>query len=176
MTDKSQLDEQIFKLLINCEEYSLCDMIFAYVSTQIEVGTRSIIAHALENGKKVAVPKCDTQFCTMQFYQINSLDDLTLGAYDILEPDVQRCEQVSSTKNSICLVPGLSFDKRGYRLGFGKGYYDRFLPSFKGKAIGLCYENCISDELIINEFDRKVSVLITENKIINFQSEENDHG
>ncbi|MCM1364038.1 MAG: 5-formyltetrahydrofolate cyclo-ligase [Faecalibacterium sp.] len=168
MTDKQRLDNEIFKLLINCEPYTSSDVIFTYVSSQGEVDTRKLIAYALTHGKAVAVPKCETQKCTMKFYLISSMDDLIVGAYDILEPDIDKCAPAQQSECSLCIVPGLSFDKCGYRLGFGKGYYDRFLADFKGSALGLCYENCLSDELIINEFDKQVSVLITEKYIYKF--------
>lgn len=168
MTNKTELDDKIFKLAINCDQYNKCGSLFVYVSSVGEVGTRQLIAHALKDGKKVCVPKCNTDECTMTFYQINSMDELSLGAYGILEPDTQKCSRAAADKNSLCIVPGLSFDKRGYRLGFGKGYYDRFLSDFIGEAVGLCYECCLSEKLIINEFDQKVSALITENKIYKF--------
>jgi 5-formyltetrahydrofolate cyclo-ligase len=62
----------------------------------------------------------------------------------------------------------LSFDTKGYRLGFGKGYYDRFLSGFEGTCVGICYENCMRESLPTDKFDICVDHLITENKSVSF--------
>ena len=66
----------------------------------------------------------------------------------------------------VCIVPGLAFDKNGYRIGYGKGYYDRFLKDFNGTKIGLCRCDFLKDALPVNEFDHKVDMIITEKGII----------
>ena len=111
--------------------------------------------------KSVAVPLCDTDKCTMEFYSISSFDDLESGAYGIYEPK-KECLKITADENTVCIVPGLAFDKSGFRIGFGKGYYDRFLSEFKGESVGLCYDECFSDILIKDKFDMCVSAVITE--------------
>jgi len=165
MHGKSEFDERIFKQLISCEQYNQSDLILAYVSSDIEVDTHKLISYSLEIGKKVAVPKCKTDDCTMQFYIIKSTDDLLDGAYSIKEPNVLSCVPAQITEKSLCVVPGLSFDLDGFRLGFGKGYYDRFLSGFCGTSVGLCYENCLCNEIIRDIYDRNVSLLITEKQV-----------
>ena len=100
----------------------------------------------------------------MRFYIISSFDDLSAGAYGIFEPK-EGCKEALFDSETLCIVPGLSFDKDGYRLGFGKGYYDRFLASFPGKTVGLCYEECVCEKTIRDKFDKSVSALITDTEI-----------
>ncbi len=83
-----------------------------------------------------------------------------------MEPDIEICEKVSDFRNSVCLVPGYSFDMLGYRLGYGKGYYDRFLKKFTIISIGLCYNNFLSNELPADDYDAAVNFIATEDKLI----------
>jgi len=73
-------------------------------------------------------------------------------------------EAVFSEK-SLCIVPGIAFGKNGERLGYGKGYYDRFLESFKGKTVGLSFEECLSENIPMEAHDRKIDYLVTDKKI-----------
>ena len=98
----------------------------------------------------------------MDFYFIKSYDDLSPGKYGILEPVPERCEKAVDFLRGLCLVPGLSFDLQGYRLGFGKGYYDRFLSDFGGTTVGICYSKCTMGELPRGTFDRAVDIVLTE--------------
>lgn len=164
-TLKDNYDNQIFQNVVNLPLYSSCKKILLYISNDIEVDTLKIFDNAVKNGKTVLVPKCITATRQMEFYSINNISDLVLGAYDILEPDTTKCSIDNNLDNTICFIPALAFDKLGYRLGFGMGYYDRFLSGFKGQKIGLCYSDCIYDELPRNQFDAKVDILITEDNI-----------
>ena len=98
----------------------------------------------------------------MDFYEVNSLEQLKKGRYSIMEPDAKLCRQITDYSEGICLVPGLSFDLYGYRLGFGKGYYDRFLENFGGTTAGLCYSRCIEQKLPHGIYDKTVNIIITE--------------
>lgn len=159
---KAYLDEQILSMLTSLGEYKKQNVIFTYVSKDIEVNTINIIQKALKDGKKVAVPKCITENRAMEFYYIDSLDDLETGTFGVLEPIVSKCVKVTDLSNGICIVPGFCFDSLGYRLGYGKGYYDRFLPRFHGTTVGLCYSCCITKELPHGYFDKPVNLLITD--------------
>lgn len=164
--NKTELDSEIFHRLTRLEEIRSSEVIFVYVSSPIEVDTLRFIDWAIESGKKVAAPLCDTEKCLMSFYAFNSFDCLKKGAYKgIAEPDVKRCASAFADSKTVCLVPGLSFDKNGFRLGFGKGYYDRFLSDFSGITVGLCYDDFLCEKLPTDEFDKNVSVLVTEKEI-----------
>lgn len=159
---KAQCDIQLAEKFLSEKEYIKSDILFAFVSKDIEVDTTAIIERALKEGKKVAVPRCITESTLMDFYYINSFDDLVKGAYNIMEPDTEKCVKVTDFTQGVCMVPGLVFDRSGFRLGFGKGYYDRFLADFKGVTIGVCYSRCIENELPRGYYDKPVDLVVTE--------------
>ncbi len=164
--DKQMRDMAIFEKLISTNAYINADTILPYVSTEIEVDTLNIIRHAIENDKRVAVPKCIDGTCDMEFYYIKSISDLEIGAFGVLEPKVDKCAKMYTYDKGVCIVPGLSFDMKGYRLGYGKGYYDRFLSThFLLKKIGLCYANSTTTELVSGRFDICVDMLVTDKYI-----------
>lgn len=160
--DKVDTDIKICNYLLNCDQYKGAKTILFYASLDDEIITDFAIEFSLNIGKKVALPRCINDGGEMEFYFINSFDDLTCGHFNVREPDINKCERVTDFKNSICIVPALSFDKKGYRLGYGKGYYDRFLKKYTSLSIGLCYNKLITDELPIGEFDIPVNYIITE--------------
>ena len=163
-SNKEELDLKLAERFLTSEQYIGCRVLFAYVSTPIEVDTSVIISSALADGKKVAVPKCDRDG-NMEFYYITELSQLRKGMFSIMEPDVECCKKVKNYDNAVCLVPALSYDKSGSRLGFGKGCYDRFLSDFSGKKVGLIYECCICDVLPTESHDLPVDAVITEKEI-----------
>lgn len=157
-------NHNIAETVIKSSQYKNADKIYAYWSVGSEVETNSIISKALADGKKVALPKCSDKEGNMQFYYITSISDLIDGMYDIKEPPTDNLAD-NFTTDSLCLVPALSFDKDGYRLGYGKGYYDRFLSAFTGVTMGLCYEECLRETLPKDCYDKKVNYIVTNEKI-----------
>lgn len=112
-------------------------MVFTYTSTEIEVDTRHIIAYCLERGIPTALPVSGES--RLAFYFIKSTDDLRRGRFNIDEPPEEF--PAKADKDSLCIVPALCADGEGFRLGYGKGYYDRFLSSFEGSSVILCYKS-----------------------------------
>lgn len=167
MNGKSEKDSLILNQFKASKIYTENDTFLIYVSSKIEVDTQNLIKLLLSENKKVAVPISNKQNCTMKFYYIESLDTLEKGAYDIREPKADEKNLVLENSNAVCIVPGLSFDREGFRLGFGKGYYDRFLSDFKGTTVGLCYDECLSEKMICNSHDISVQYVVTETMIYN---------
>ena len=163
---KLQLDRDIYKRILKLNQYKNCKTLLTYVSTPIEVDTRALILDALQQGKRVAVPRCVPGTRNMEFYYIRSLQELKPGAFSVDEPDPAHCELVTDFRGSICIVPGLCFDRSGYRLGYGKGYYDRFLCGYSGLTVGICYTNCMKNKLVTGRFDRQSDIVITERYVI----------
>lgn len=163
---KKQLDKKLAEKFLGLDEYTNCKTLFLFVSSEIEVDTSAIMQQAFADGKRVAVPKCKDKLGNMDFYYINSVSQLEKGYYGIYEPS-KACERVEDFDTGLCIVPGLCFDMYGYRLGFGKGYYDRFLECFKGTTVGLCYSKCTEHELPKTMHDKPVDILITD-KYINY--------
>ena len=110
----------------------------------------------MKNGKKVAVPKCEGN--DIVFYYINSLEDLEEGSFGILEPKIN--EAVNDFDSSICIIPGVAFDNDKNRIGYGRGFYDRFLENYAGIKIGLAYKECICDKIDVSENDIKMDKVI----------------
>lgn len=169
--EKSSKDSKIFSNFIGISDFASADEILTYISSDIEVDTEKIVNFSFNQGKSVYAPRCVSGTNIMRFYKITSFDDLERGYFGIREPK-EHCEEIKELQNQICLVPALSYDSRGFRLGFGKGFYDRFLSEFRGVCIGLCYDNCITDELPSFVHDIPVSILITETRIIRFSNYE----
>ena len=160
--EKSGCDQKILERILRLNTYKNCRTLLTYVSSEIEVDTRKLLKTALDDGKIVGVPRCVPQSREIEFYIINSISDLSAGAYSIPEPDPLKCEKLIDYNSSVCIIPGLVFDKRGYRLGYGKGYYDRFLSDYKGETVGICYSNCVRGHLFNSRFDQKCNMLLTE--------------
>ena len=124
-------------------------LLLSFVSYRDEIDTHTIISDALAQGKKVAVPLCDSASRSMTFRYIESLDELEPGIHGIPEPlPTAPIVKLSEMLGSICLVPGLVFDGAGYRIGYGGGFYDRFLAFYPGDKIGLAYTMHLSDNTL----------------------------
>ena len=156
--------QSIAEAVLKSSQYRKADKIFAYCSAGSEVDTYAIISMALADGKKVALPKCTDKEGNMKFYYIASVSQLVDGMYGIKEPPTDNSAD-DFTVDSLCLVPALCFDKDGYRLGYGKGYYDRFLSVFTGVTMGFCFEECLRDTLPKDCYDKKVNYIVTNEKI-----------
>lgn len=158
--EKFKKDETIYKKFIALSIKSEFKTLLCYVSAEIEVDTFGIIDYCFENNIKVAVPRCIDDGI-MKFFYISSVDDLEKGKYGIYEPK-SYCSEYLPDDKSLCIVPALSADLNGYRIGYGKGYYDRFLSDYKGKSVVLGYKENLKSELPIGEFDRKCDLIITD--------------
>lgn len=163
--NKENLSRIIGEKLFSLDCYKNCENLFAYFSYQQEVSTKLIIEKAILDGKKVAFPRCESEH-EMSFYYAESLSELEKGKFQgIFEPKETK-EKAFSNEKTLILVPALAFGKNGSRLGHGKGYYDRFLALSKGISAGLCFEKLLFSALPEDDFDRRVSLIITENEII----------
>ncbi len=161
--DKSAWDQRITANLLRSPRYRKAKRVLLFVSKPIEIDTHSLIRTALRQGKQVLLPRCLDEQGHMEFYAIQGWEDLVPGLYGLLEPDPERCCCIQTFRpTDFCLVPGFSFDAQGYRLGFGKGYYDRFLSRFTGVTAGACYHCCMTQTLPHGRYDRPVDYLFTE--------------
>lgn len=163
--DRAVYDKAILERITRLWQYRRSSLLLTYVSLPSEIDTRALIDQALADGKQVAVPRCVPNTRQMEFYLIRSLEDLEPGAFGVDEPVPERSVLLKSFDNSLCIVPALSCDRMGYRLGYGKGYYDRFLAQYTGHLIGVCYSECVSQRLPHGRYDRAVDLLVTERYI-----------
>lgn len=159
---KKEYDEKITETFLSSLAYKNANAVLCYVSTEIEVDTYAILKKAFADKKTVAVPRCIPNTHFMDFIIIKSFDDLEKGSYGVLEPKLNITEKITNDKKSICVIPALLYDDFGYRLGYGGGYYDRFLADFKGKAVGIIYSENLKESLSHGKYDIPVSEIFTE--------------
>lgn len=153
---KAQADRAILEKLIPLAEQS--SGIFTYVSTPIEADTRKLLEWCFDSGKPVAVPVSGDSELT--FYPLDSFDGLAEGRFGIQEP-LDRSRPAVPDKDSLCIVPALMCDRDGYRLGYGRGYYDRFLSGFPGRSVIICYSGFVG-EVPTESHDRRADLVVTD--------------
>ena len=143
--------------------FRYAEYVLLYAATPDEIDVYDIARAAFEKGKKVCFPRCDKKTHTMKYHIVSSLDELKPDAYDILEPaEDAPVYDPSDPGGAVCFVPGLVYDRAGYRLGYGKGFYDRYLSAFSGCTIGVVYSDYILPEVPRGRFDVSVDILLTE--------------
>ena len=158
---KKTWDLKIAQNVRRLYQYKSAKTILAYVSTPIEVSTAEIIKNARLDGKKVAVPRCIKGTRQMQFFYINSTDDLEEGSFSLMEPK-ETLPKLENFDGCLMLLPAFSVDRGGYRLGYGMGYYDRFLAKYTGSTACICYSENVCGNMHRGKFDRPVDVIVTE--------------
>lgn len=156
--EKAEKDGRLFINLVSLPEFANAARVMIYVSTEIEADTRKALAWLFDRGKTVAAPVCIGN--EMKFRVITSFDSLEPGYFGIMEPK-SDCADFIPAQSDVCVVPALAYNGAGYRVGYGKGFYDRFFRSNKCVKIGLCYEDNVTD-FQYDGFDVPVDVIVTE--------------
>ena len=141
-------------------EYQEASTVFCFVGTIHEIDTRPILADALATGKRLCVPLCVGKGI-MELRQIHSLEELSTGAYGILEPP-EESPVVCPDEVDLAILPCLTCNHLGQRLGQGGGYYDRFLSGYRGGTVLLCREKLIREEIPLEPHDYPVPWVLTE--------------
>ena len=165
--ERCVLDDCITQKLLTTSEYAEATTVLTYVSVSSEVSTRMFIECALRDGKTVAVPRCLPGY-RLEFVAIASVEQLVSAPFNLLEPSKDLSALTENhMNNSICIVPALFVDTKGYRLGYGAGFYDRFLSTYLGKKICLAYQQNLSREMLPHTaFDVAVDMVITESNVL----------
>lgn len=162
---KAKYDKEISEKIISSDYFKKAEQVLVFASTDEEFDTRYIIERCRFEHKRVFYPLCLDRDGNMKFYKVDSVGDLEVGMYGILEPK-NTCKPYRPKESDIAIVPALSVDKRKYRIGYGKGYYDRFLKNFNGVSICPCYSEMCAENLIADEYDIKVSHVATEKEVL----------
>lgn len=167
VSEKAHYDQSIFEKLKCSSFYENSKTVFIYVSFRSEVDTIRIINDLLSNGKTVCVPKVNRDKKEMEAYRINSIEDLQKGYFGILEPRAS-CKKVENTDIDLVLMPGLAFDRTGGRVGYGGGFYDRFLKTVNPGTlkIALAYHFQVLDEVPMEPCDIKIDGILTDDGLI----------
>ena len=158
-TEKQKADRIIFNKVVAGPEWKNAQMICLYMSTPDEVDTKPLLAAALNAGKTVVFPRVEGD--TLILHQVQSVGDFIRGAYQILEPK-KSAPVVDPKSVDLFIVPGIAFDQDGFRLGHGKGYYDRLLAGISAPKIGLSYAIQTVAEVAHTSYDVPVTTVVTE--------------
>lgn len=161
---KRELDSAVCRAAVNMASFRYADIVLLYAATHDEINIDEIANEALKRGKKIAYPRCNKETHTMTYHYVSSLSELSPDSYGINEPpkDAPVYTPESDTATALCFVPGLVYDKAGYRIGYGKGFYDRYLSSFSGCSIGVVYSDSILPAVPRGRYDVSVDILLTE--------------
>ncbi len=136
------------------------------LSINREVETREVIKEAWKLKKIVAVPKTDPESHKLTFYRLESFEQLEKGHFGIMEPKSDALEIVDHDEIDLMFVPGLVFDRDGYRIGYGGGYYDRYLAQYKNRTLSLAFSCQVVEKIPRFNYDKPVDCIITENETI----------
>lgn len=160
---RQEKDDKIRTRVMNLPEYKTCKTMLCYVSTKTEVDTHKLIESAIAAGKTVGVPYCVDGSRDMRFYKISSIGELKPRTFGVLEPVPEESRLIGDFSDSICILPGLAFDMAGFRLGYGGGYYDRFLSrKYEGVTVGICYSECTLTSIRHGRYDMPCDMLVTD--------------
>ena len=163
--ERFEKSDSIAERLFNTAQWNNAEIILAYADFNFEVMTDKIIMTAILQKKKVFLPKVDGD--KMSFYRIYSLEELSVGNFGIREPLDLEMEKLDALTNEkiLMIVPGVAFDTKGNRIGYGKGYYDKFLSEFPIKdTIAIAFSCQIYDEIPYNKEDKTIAKIICESQ------------
>ena len=160
---KAESSEAICRHLLALHEYKRAKVVFAFAGTEKEIDTSLFMNETIAAGKTLILPRCAAEHA-IDLCVVRSMDDLEAGAYGILEPK-KSCALVTAADIDFAVVPCLSFDRKGRRLGQGGGYYDRFLAHADCCTVGLIRAAFLLDALPAEWNDVPVSAVITEDGV-----------
>lgn len=163
VNDSHELGHKLLSLPIIMEATTIA----ITVSRRPEVDTTAIIEALWQLGKTVAVPKCDTVTKTMQFYILEDFSALETVYMDLREPNPLICDKLAASNIDVVITPGVVFSPQGYRIGFGGGYYDRFLATNPLPTIALAFDNQVRDNVPRDVYDIPIDTLVTSTAVIN---------
>lgn len=157
-------DGEVCRHAVGLMSFRYAEYVLLYAAKDCEICVDAVAHEAWRLGKKVAFPRCDKATHTMKYHIVDSLDELAVDSYGIKEPseDAILYDPERDLGSAVCFVPGLLYDRSGFRLGYGKGFYDRYLSAFGGSKIGVVYSDYIMDTVPRGRFDVTVDILLTE--------------
>lgn len=161
--DKKERDVCILNKFLQTLEYKNSKVIFIYIGYSSEIDTSNFIKRFIEDKKVVCVPRTNYKKKYMDAVIIHSLDNLSKDKYGILEPD-EDINPIEVDAIDLVILPGLAFDNKGGRLGYGGGYYDKYLSNISDNAVkvALCYDFQVIDTVPMEEHDICTDLLITD--------------
>ncbi|WP_221565575.1 5-formyltetrahydrofolate cyclo-ligase [Alkalihalobacillus sp. TS-13] len=169
-SSKHRDEEKTRKQLFELDVWERSKTVGLTVSRGNEFDTYPIIEKAWQQGKSVVVPKCNATDHSMDFRKLTSFDELETVYFGLKEPIVSKTEAVEPGGIDLLVVPGLLYDQDGYRIGFGGGYYDRYLKRYTGLTLSLLHTVQFTDKVPKESFDQPVDILVLPDKLIKTRS------
>lgn len=170
MLPKETIERQskyISEIVLASEEYKLAEKLFSYVNFANEISTTSIIKKAFSDGKKVAVPFADESNSTLYFIEIHGYDELSLNRFGILQPEYNEDKCLKCDEKTLVTVPLLAYNSQKIRMGYGGGYYDRFIASNKALSfMGLGFDWQLDEDIPYDDFDKQLDIIVTNRGVI----------
>ena len=152
--NKEEKNAEIVRKILAVPEVQNADALFVFYPLKDEVNLLPVAEHAWRIGKKVGFPLCEDKDGRMTFRLVSSLSELADGHFGTKEPSFEAPEILP--ENAVIFLPALAVDKKGYRLGYGKGYYDRYLSKYakyRPYTVGVVFKDLIFDEIPHDEHD-----------------------
>jgi 5-formyltetrahydrofolate cyclo-ligase len=162
----NELGKQAADALFETEEWKNADTVGITISRGKELDTSYIIKKAWEDRKKVAIPKCLAKTKEMDFRVFTDYSQLEIVYYGLQEPKIDETTAVIPDQIDLLIVPGLIYDKRGYRIGFGGGYFDRYLVNYPNAKITIAFDIQVVERIPTEQFDLPVQKIITDKRVI----------
>lgn len=162
---KAKKDIEISKRICDLNCFKNARQVLIFSSKEDEFDTRYIIERCREQSKRTFFPLCLDKKGNMEFLKADCFGDLVVGMCGILEPK-QSCKKYNHLDGDVIIVPAISVDRSFNRLGYGGGYYDRFLKDFNGVSICPCYSELVSDVVPTDKHDIKISIIVTDREVI----------
>lgn len=162
--ERASFSSFIHRRIVSHPVWQQARTVGAYISLPDEVQTRPLLRQAWQRGKQIVAPAVDQHNHTLTFHRLSRMDEMRWRSRGPLEPP--RTRPVAQELIDLVLVPGVGFDERGYRLGFGKGYYDRFLGSCRAFRMGLAFEAQLTGVLPTSAWDTPVDCIVTEKRFL----------
>ena len=164
--EKRRRDEKVCRLILSSASFRYAETVLAFYPKDNEIDIRPLLQKTLQLGKKLALPRCEDKHM-MTYRYVSSLDGLISAPFGLMEPDEEApLFQEQPGHSTLCLVPGVVFDIHGYRIGYGGGYYDRFLHAFHGAVAGVVYRDFIIPDLPRGRYDHSLPIMITDGGMV----------
>ncbi|MCR2845291.1 5-formyltetrahydrofolate cyclo-ligase [Heyndrickxia coagulans] len=161
-SEKQAIEEKLQQILFSSGLWKNAGTVGVTVSQHFEWDTKRIIETGWAQGKTICVPKCVPKEKELVFYRLDDFAQLEKSFFNLLEPKPEETAKIEKQAIDLLIVPGLVFDKKGFRIGFGGGYYDRFLAGFPNQTVSLVHSYQLKEHVPSESYDIPVRQIVTE--------------